>query len=212
MARELRMSRETGVVSFLHLSRAIGIHASKIHMYNVNPPEFPNYIDDEHFHLSTIQLPAFAGMQITNGPYGAVSAPGPSTGETHAVADKGLHADEYRAVVAWVIEHDSEVRSLLFPALVEQYDEMRELVVECLIDEDPDEVVPPIKEPEELASLCGLVALHVGGMSKKGEPRFGIELGCNWEEEHGAGVRFVGLRVVEAGHASDAFSFPADEA
>lgn len=181
-------------------------------MYNINAPSFPEYIDDEYHHLSTVRLPAFAGMQITNGPYGAVSATGPSNGETHAAADKKLDPDEFRAVVKWVIEHDSQIRSRLFPALVEQYWEMRDLVIECLIDEDPDEVVPEIKESEELASLCGLVALHVGGMSADGEPRFGIELGCNWEEEHGAGVRFVGLKVVESGHASDAFSFPEDEA
>lgn len=181
-------------------------------MYNIDAPSFPNYTDDEYHHLSTIRLPAFAGMKITNGPYGAVSAPGPSTGETHAAADKELEPEEFIEVVKWVIKHDSQIRSLLFPALVEQYWEMRDLVIECLIDEDPDEVVPVIKEPEELASLCGLVALHVGGMSAKGEPRFGIELGCNWEEEHGAGVRFLGLKVVETGEASDAFSFPDEEA
>ena len=181
-------------------------------MYNTDAPPFPDYVEGEYSLLSTIQLPAFAGMQITEGPYGAVSAPGPSTGETHASADKDLDPDDFRAVVKWVIEHDSQIRSLLFPALVEQYWEMRGLVIECLIDEDPDEVVPAIKEPEELASLCGLVAIHVGGMSANGEPRFGIELGCNWEEEHGAGVRFFGLKVVEAGEASDAFSFPEKEA
>ena len=115
-------------------------------------------------------------------------------------------------MIAWVIEHDVQIRLSLFPALVDQYWEMRDLVIDCLIDEDPEEVVPEIKEPEELAALCGLVALHVGGMSDNGKPRFGIELSCNWEEEHGAGVRFVGQRVVEDGHASNAFTFPDDEA
>ncbi len=181
-------------------------------MYDTDAPPFPEYIDDDYHHLSMIRLAAFAGMQITNGPYGAVSEPGPSTGETHAAADKELDPEEFRAVITWVIEHDTEIRSLLFPALVEQYREMRELVIECLIDEDPDEVVPEIQEPEQLAALCGLVALHVGGMSVNGEPRFGIELGCNWEEEHGAGVRFIGMKVVEAGEASDAFTFRDGEA
>jgi hypothetical protein len=180
-------------------------------MYKTIAPLFPEHIDDEYFHISTVCLPAFAGMQITNGPYGAVSAPGPSTGETHACAKKEMDPGEFRAVVKWVIEHDSKIRALLFPALVDQYWEMRDLVIDCLVDEDPDKVVPAIKEPEDLAKLCGLVNLHVGGMSAKGEPRFGIELGCNWEDEHGAGVRFLGLKVVEAGHASDAFSFPEDE-
>ncbi len=181
-------------------------------MYNTNAPAFPDYVEDEHFLLSSIQLPAFAGMQITEGPYGAVSSPGRSTGETHASANRDLNPDEFRAVVRWVIEHDSQIRSILFPSLVEQYWEMRDLVIECLIDEDPDEVVPVINEPEDLASLCGLVAVRVGGMSADGEPRFGIELGCNWDEEHGAGVRFLGLKVVEAGEATDAFSFPDKEA
>ncbi|MAT15068.1 MAG: hypothetical protein CMJ46_07335 [Planctomyces sp.] len=177
-------------------------------MHNVTAPDFPNYVDDDHFHLSTIHLPAFAGMQIRNGPYGAISSKGASSGATHAVAPKSLSIDEYRSIVEWVIEHDSEIRALLFPALVEEYFEMRELVLDCLIDEDPDEVVPEITEPEELSALCGLVSLHVGGRSDSGEPRFGIELGRNWEDEHGAGVRFLGMQVVEVGGADTAFSFP----
>ncbi len=179
-------------------------------MYNTNAPLFPKYVDDEYHHLSTIRLPAFTGMQITNGPYGAVSESGPSNGETHAVADSSMNVEVFCAAVAWIIAHDIEIRSLLFPALVDQYSEMRDLVIESLIDEDPDDVVPEIREPEDLAKLCGLVAVHVGGMNASGEPLFGIELGCNWEGEHGAGVRFEGLTVVEAGEASDAFYFPGE--
>jgi hypothetical protein len=180
-------------------------------MYNVNAPRFPEYVDDEYHHLSTVRLPAFAGMQIRNGPYGAISEPGPSTGETHAAADKSLDPKSFRTAIAWVIERDSEIRPILFAALVDQYVEMRDLVIDCLINEDSDDVVPEIQQPGDLARLCGLVALHIGGMTSAGEPRFGIELGCNWESEHGAGVRFEGLSVVEAGDASIAFSFPQDE-
>lgn len=177
-------------------------------MYNTQAPLFPDYVDDEDSHLSTIRLPAFAGMRVTNGPYGAVSSPELSNGETHARADKEMDVEQFRAIVNWIIEHDSEIRELLFPALVDQYLEMRELVIECLVDEDPDEVVPEISRPDDLVTLCGLVVVHIGGMSTGGEPRFGIQLGCNWDDEHGAGVRFQGLRVVASGDASDAFLFP----
>jgi hypothetical protein len=176
-------------------------------MYNVNAPTFPEYIDDEYHHVSSIRLPAFAGMQITNGPYGAISEPGSSTGETHAAADKSIDPTIFQAAIAWVIEHDAEIRPKLFAALVDQYWEMRDLVIECLIDEDPDAVVPKIDTPEDLAPLCGLVTFHISGMNITGEPIFGIELGCNWETEHGAGVRFEGLKVVESGDAAVAFSF-----
>jgi hypothetical protein len=176
-------------------------------MYNVNAPTFPEYIDDEYHHVSSIRLPAFTGMQITNGLYGAVSEPGYSTGDTHAASDKSIDPKIFQAAITWVIEHDADLRPKLFAALVDQYWEMRDLVIECLIDEDPDVVVPKIVNPEDLAPLCGLVAIHIGGMNVLGEPIFGIELGCNWETEHGAGVRFEGLKVVDSGNAAVAFSF-----
>src|SRR5204862_304670 len=105
-------------------------------MYNVKAPPFPEFTDDEYSHLSSIRLPAFAGMQITNGPYGAVSNPGPSTGDTHAAADKSIDPHVFRTAVAWVIQHNAEVRPKLFSALVDQYWEMRDLVIESLVDED----------------------------------------------------------------------------
>jgi hypothetical protein len=176
-------------------------------MYNVNAPTFPEYIDDEYHHVSSIRLPAFTGMQITNGLYGAVSEPGYSTGDTHAASDKSIDPKIFQAAITWVIEHDADLRPKLFAALVDQYWEMRDLVIECLIDEDPDVVVPKIVNPEDLAPLCGLVAIHIGRMNVLGEPIFGIELGCNWETEHGAGVRFEGLKVVDSGNAAVAFSF-----
>jgi hypothetical protein len=176
-------------------------------MYDVNAPTFPAYIDDAYHHLSSIRLPAFAGMQITNGPYGSVSEPGESTGDTHAASDKSLDPQVFQAAITWVIEHDAQIRPKLFAALVEQYWEMRDLVIESLIDEDPDDVVPAIDHPEDLATLCGLVAVHIGGLNTAGEPIFGIELGCNWETEHGAGVQFEGLQVIESGDAAVAFSF-----
>src|ERR1700722_1407223 len=88
-------------------------------MYNVNPPPFPEFTDDEYHHLSSIRLPAFAGMQITNGPYGAVSDPGASRGDTHAAADRELAPDVFRMAVAWVIQHNTELRPRLFSALVD---------------------------------------------------------------------------------------------
>jgi hypothetical protein len=180
-------------------------------MYNVNSPPFPEYVDDEYLHLSSIRLPAFAGMQITNGPYGAVSERGPSNGETHAAADKSLDPEVFRAAIAWVTERDADIRPILFAALVDRYWEMRDIAIDCLIDRDPNDVVPEIQAPEDLAPLCGLVALHIGGMTATGEPLFGIELGCNWDDEHGAGVRFEGLKVVESGDASVSFCFRYDE-
>lgn len=180
-------------------------------MHGADPPAFPGHHETEDLHLSTLHLPAFAGMQIRNGPYGAVSAPGASTGDLRACAERELSLDGFRAVLTWVIAHAGDIRAALFPALAEQYREMRDLAVEDPDGEAPEVVLPEIRDAEELAALCGVAWLHVGGMTTDGQPRYGIELGCEWEPEHGAGVRFAGLTVVEVGDASAAFLFADDE-
>ncbi len=176
-------------------------------MYDVNAPAFPDYIDSEFFHIASIRLPAFAGMQVRNGPYGGISDDNPSTGETHAVSDKELDPEIFRTAVTWVMERDHLIRPLVLAALVDEYWEVRDIVIDTLIDEDPDDVVPEIQSSEDLAPLCGIINLHIGGMTSEGQAIFGIELGCNWEEEHGAGVRFEGLKVVEAGMGDAAYRF-----
>lgn len=133
-------------------------------MYNTDAPKFPEHVDNEHSHASTIILPAFAGTQIRNGPYGAVSAPGSSDGETHAVSDKSLPLEDFKRAVDWVIKHDAQIRDALFVSFVDHYNEMREQVIECLVDEDPDDIVPEVRSPNELLRLCGLIALHVNSV------------------------------------------------
>jgi hypothetical protein len=180
-------------------------------MNGAAPPAFPGHRETEDEYLSALHLPAFAGMQIRNGPYGAVSAPGASEGHLRACAERELGLDDFHAVLTWVIAHAADIRAALFPALLEQYSEVRHLAFEEPGGELSEVVLPEIGEAGELAALCGVAWLHVGGITTDGQPQYGIELGCEWEPEHGAGVRFAGLTVVEAGDASAAFMFSDDE-
>ncbi len=51
----------------------------------------------------------------------------------------------------------------------------------------------------------GLGTLHMFGIAKKGVAYFGLELGCTWDEEHGAGVVLHKCRVVAVGQADTSF-------
>ncbi len=176
-------------------------------MYSVNPPKYPETIVDEYFKYTSKKVEGFSGLQIRNGVYGAVSSPEATDGEIHFCCDKDLDTQIFLSVVDWVEENGRELLDLSLESFVEQYWEMRDLVIESLIDEDSDKVVPKISSFEELKKLCGIVAVHVKGSGTKNEPRFGIEFGCNWEEEHGAGVSFNGMKIIESGLGSDAFNF-----
>ncbi|BHH82383.1 DUF6985 domain-containing protein [Desulforhopalus sp. 52FAK] len=176
-------------------------------MYNVNPSKYPKTNVDEYFKYTSTIVDGFAGLQIRNGMYGSVSSSEASDGEVHFCCDKELDTELFLSIVNWVDANGKELLETSLKSFVEQYWEMRDLVIESLIDEDPDEVVPEISSFADLAKLCGIVAIHVKGSGTRSEPRFGIEFGCTWEDEHGAGVSFSGLKVIESGQGSEAFDF-----
>jgi len=178
-------------------------------MYNTDAPKFPQCVDLENLRVSTINLPAFSGSQFRNGPYGAISAAGSSNGDTHARCNLSLPIDDFRRAIEWIIGRDEMIRNALFASLVDHYEEGREIELDCLDDEeDPNVILPVLKNPLGLLPLCGLVAVHINAIQQTGEPIFGIELGCNWDTDRGAGARFSGLVVDSAGDADHSFIFP----
>ena len=181
-------------------------------MFGCNAPPYPEYTEEEFRLATSIVMPEFAGMQITEGPYGTVSSPGSSTGATHAFAPNSLNPERrpvspelFIKAVQWIIDQAHAIKPILLEALVKDYWDNRDEAIDFLGDEDPAVSLPKIETPEELLPICGLVGVHVGGMTETDEPIFGIELGCNWNREEGAGVSFRGLSVVRAGEARCAF-------
>ncbi|MFC3193209.1 DUF6985 domain-containing protein [Marinicella sediminis] len=176
-------------------------------MNNKNAPTYPDTSSDEFFIYTTIKSPGFDGLNVRNGPYGALSSKAPSDGTVVFCADKGLDCSIFLAESKWVSDHSCEIIQFALEAMVDQYWENRENVLECLIDENSDEVVPEITIPSDLKSLCGIVSIHIKEPGELGKHRFGIEFGCNWEDEHGAGVRFENLKVINDGQASASFDY-----
>ncbi len=107
----------------------------------------------------------------------------------------------------WVEANALDILDKSLESFIEQYWDMRDLVIESLIDEKPDDVVPLISSYKDLIRLCGIVAVHIKGSGSIDAPRFGVEFGCNWEEEHGAGTNFKGLKLVKSGSAFEGFDF-----
>ena len=198
--------RSSGREKAAPLSLDVGFTARNM-MYNTNAPRFPDISTDEYFMYTAKQVDGFVGLQIRNGPYGAISSDKLSDGTIHFCCDKDMAPEQFLEVAEWVARNGTEILNAALASLVDQYWEMRDDVIDCLIDEDPDDVVPEIDGPDDLRRLCGIVAVHVKPYGGCKAPRFGIEFGCTWEDEHGAGVRFEALKVLQSGHASDAFDY-----
>ncbi|CAM3269737.1 DUF6985 domain-containing protein [Vibrio neptunius] len=176
-------------------------------MFDVKDCKFPETTTDEYFKYTSKKVVGFAGLQIRNGAYGSISSPEKSDGTIHFCCDKDLPSEEFLDVVVWIEENALDVLDKSLESFVQQYRYMRDLVIDSLTHEKADDVVPQIATHKDLSRLCGIVAVHIKGSSTVGIPRFGIEFGCNWEEEHGAGVNFEGLELVETGSASEGFDF-----
>jgi len=176
-------------------------------VFDVKECEFPETTTDEFFKYTSKKVPGFAGLQIRNGAYGSISSPETSDGKIHFCCDKDLSTEEFFDVVNWIEKNALDVLNKSLESFVEQYWYMRDLVIESLIVEKPDDIVPRISTYKDLMELCGIAAVHIKGNSSMVAPRFGIEFGCNWEDEHGAGTNFKGLNLVESGSASEGFDF-----
>ncbi|GHA52708.1 DUF6985 domain-containing protein [Photobacterium aphoticum] len=176
-------------------------------MYNVEKCQYPEIVTDDFFKYTSKRVSGFAGLQIRDGACGGRSSSKKSDGTVHFCCDKDLETEVFFDVIKWVEQNAQDILDLSLASFEEVYWEMRDLIIESLIDEHPDDVVPSISGYKDLKALCGVVAVHIKGSGTTTKPRFGIEFGCNWEDEHGAGVSFNGLDIIESGYASDAFDF-----
>lgn len=177
-------------------------------MYSVKVPQFPEILVEEDCIYSSFLVPGFAGLQERNGPYGEISSEKHSNGQTDFRAEEeDIPKEEFKKAIQWIADNSSEILDKALMSMMDYYEEMKDIIHE---DYEPSEAVkyaPEISSHEDLASLCGVSSVFILDVSKQSELVFGIEFGCTWEEEHGAGVQFRGLQVIESGGADVSFCY-----
>jgi hypothetical protein len=178
-------------------------------MYGVNPPLFPEFVWHEYFWVTSVMLPAWQGFQVRNGPYGSVSSAEPSDGLVHIIYapegrdDSRLNQYEINSV-KWMIDHEKSIHDVLLQKLFTHYPAIREEVSEWYDEAETAQLVPEMHCAEDLKKLVGIVSVNVHPLVKDGVPFIGIELGCTWDDEHGAGVILHGDHILEYGGADTA--------
>lgn len=173
----------------------------------------------------TIELPSWKGFQARTGAYGARSGRAGRAklplrvAATSATTRPG---DEQLAAYAYLVEHDAAVQKAVLASILKQYPKLRAAYHEEMgvdpdqdLDDDDDDLIPEIRDvlrplPEirtasELRAVLGVTAIHILDVTKLGVAYVGFELGCAWDDEHGAGVMLHKRRVVEVGQADTSF-------
>lgn len=162
----------------------------------------------EYFWTARARLPSWAGFQVRDGAYGAISSDAPSDGSVTIVfAPEGrdtrpLTAEEV-GLVQWLLDNELDVARSLLDGLLVEYRRLQD--VYGYTGDDRDTFMPVVSSPEGFRNLIGLHSVHVHPLTKDGLPYLGFEFGCTWDEEHGLGVLMHGTRLVQAGGADTAF-------
>ena len=183
-------------------------------MHDVCPPLFPEFIWEEFFWVTSAKLSSWSGFQVRKGPYGAISDDGMSDGLVHIVLidddrDEGPVTKQELIAIKWVIENEKNIHDSFMNNLLEDYNDIREEVLGWADEDEADKLLPQLDSINELKKLCGVVNINIYPHNKFNKPFVGVELGCTWEDEHGAGVVLYGDRVLKRG-AADAAIFLRD--
>jgi hypothetical protein len=155
-------------------------------------------------------FPAFAGTQERHGAYTSRSSAKPSKGSVLLNIprldknDEHPHppAPEQIAAYAYFKENQAQVTQAIMAALLKDYRNIRRQ----WLKHDPDLELPEINSADEMRKHVGLGTLHMFDVARNGLAYFGLELGCTWDEEHGAGVILHGDRVIAVGQADTSFT------
>ena len=145
-------------------------------------------------------LPEWARLQSRGGPYASQDGAGPSDGRAGVdvlppggASARRPPAPEQAAATRGLKEGGAALRDAVLPALL--------AYAQGFTREDeplPDDL-------ESLKAMIGLGTVHVLDVAKDGVADVGLELGCDWDEEHGCGVLTRAGRVVGVGRADTSF-------
>lgn len=148
----------------------------------------------------TIMLPSWGGFQSRQGFYGSQNSDEPSNGAVSISIDCGKTArvvlPSHLAAIKFLIENDELVNHAVLDGLFGSMDELREIY---------EDILPDIRTREDFKNHIGLHCVHVINAVKDDVAYVGFELGCSWDDEHGAGVMTHQSRIIVCGGADMSF-------
>jgi hypothetical protein len=181
----------------------------KANPFTLKLPPLPPLKREMHEWTGKDVLTAWAGTQERHGAYTSRSSKRPSKGsvmiQIPRLGDDDANprppAPQQVAAYAYLKENQAQVTDAIMKALLADYKKLRKR----WLKHDPDLDLPEIETADQMRKNVGLGTLHMHGTAKAGHAYVGLELGCTWDEEHGAGVLLHKGRVVAVGQADTSF-------
>lgn len=163
-------------------------------------------INDELWWGAELRLPSWAGYQSRLGDYGSKDKWEPSDGAVtliFAPEGRGVEPlnEQEMSLVRWFEQNEPSVSEQVKLALIQWCSPYSQ---ERANEFDFDDDFPAIANEDDLKRNVGLYAVNIHQVNSDGVPYVGYEFGCEWDDEHGAGVLMHGTKVVRVGLADTA--------
>lgn len=152
-------------------------------------------IDEDQFRFISVDKSKFLSFEKEHQSKISISSKINKTENIIFYCDDDITNEDMKIAVNWVIDNSFEIIEKSIFSFYDIYQECQSLVIECLIDEHPDDIVPDIKSEFDLLMLCDLRVITISEVSVQGVPSFNFHFEANWDEEHGANAEFVGLKL-----------------
>lgn len=164
-------------------------------------------LEDDLFWVAKTQLPSWQGFQDRSGAYGDKETNALSDGTvTIRFAPEGRDTapltDDELASVQWFIDHEANISTAFLSSLFAQYQTMQRET--GYTRAEMKKYMPHVHSVEGFKKLIGLHTVNIHPLTKNHIPYFGLEFGCEWDEEHGMGALMHGSKMVEIGGADTA--------
>ena len=181
----------------------------KANPFTLKLPPLPPLKLEMHEWVGADVLTAWAGTQKRLDPYTSRSSRASSKGAVTVQIPRLCEDDanplppapEQMKAYAHLKTNQAEITNEVLKALLAYYKKTRA----GWLKNDPHLKLPVIQTIEEMRKKVGLGTLHVHKIAKGGYAYIGLELGCTWDEEHGAGVLLRKDAVVQVGQADASF-------
>jgi hypothetical protein len=121
--------------------------------------------------------------------------------------DKAPPTPEQAAAFRHLLDNEASVTAAITRALLEYYPGARARCIDAYDGDsaciaEVEEILPEVvTDPAGLHPLVGLSGVNILPVARDGAAYVGFHLGCEWDEEHGAGVLTHRDRVVLTGQA-----------
>lgn len=134
-----------------------------------------------------VVLPSRIGFENRSGPTGVLE-PSPSNGSVPLIiAPEGrgtepLTPSELESA-AWLLNNEAAVWKSALEGLLEQCPSLQQQY--GYSEDERVEFMPDVQSVQDFRNLVGLHSVNIHQVTKGGLPYIGLELGCQWDDEHG---------------------------